>query len=251
MMYPEDSLAYFNNGKQFHLKALFPNLTDLFINIQNDWFKDPYRALFPHFMPKTVKNVHIDYTFTEPEENAWPLFYRSRVTPIRYPSTPHHLKRLSVSGVFPRIGVARLWESLFKVEELIVDGMVLPVGEDAPWGLDMGQVCDMLQFGCKGIGWHWGKGRPFYPSDMTFAEHYALGHMPDLPPPLTRSPVKHRRKVLLEPEDSFRRIRRSKSFSYLRNSPKPDNQKMTRPVMIRRKTFVVLPMTDYPYYGTG
>jgi len=165
-----DALAYFIRGRQFFHEGIFPNLRTIYLMIK-DWacYSDPYQALFPHFMPRTVDTLHIVTAYTpysEPHKHLGPHFdILFRKTPIRYPSTPHPLKKLIVDGKGVSVTeYARLWESLFKVEELVVNGTSLPVGEDRPWGVDVVQVCDMLDWGCKGIGWNWRLERPQRPT---------------------------------------------------------------------------------------
>ncbi|KIJ34917.1 hypothetical protein M422DRAFT_51689 [Sphaerobolus stellatus SS14] len=180
-----DGMAYFNNGKEFFQEGLLPNLRTMVVRYQ-DSIHDPYHALFPNFMPKSVETLHICYAFS----NCWgpghtqDLCFLSflRRTPIRYQSTPHHLKRLIVTpGSYQspcsyrtpfsyiqvyRKKMTRLWESLFEVDEVILYNRSLPLHKDL-WSLDVNDVCNLMEEmpGFSGIGWMWMDGRPIEDSD--------------------------------------------------------------------------------------
>ncbi|GJJ11482.1 hypothetical protein Clacol_005715 [Clathrus columnatus] len=234
MQLQQYGLEYFNNGREFILKGLFPNLTDIFVEIRCTTIQDPYHALFPYSMSRTVQNLNIHYICGLGPFDLGPPDDIRRYTPIRYPSTPHKLKRLIVSGVKGRVDLARLWESLFEVEEFIVDGQVLPVGEDAPWGLDLNQALDILKLGCKGVGWNWYQLRPWHPSD----EHYCADWGEVV---ITGETVEQ-----FGIDSADRLIRRPKSFSNLHDSLIGEKTTM-RPLRRTKSCMSALPLTDYPY----
>ncbi|GJJ11508.1 hypothetical protein Clacol_005741 [Clathrus columnatus] len=230
MQFQEDFLGYFNNGKEFHLKGLLPNLSTLFIRIHNSWIRDPYQALFPHCMPRTVQNIHISYTFSKVVGGDYKRASIERIcrqTPIRYPSIPHKLRTLTVTGLRGKMNIARLWVDLFEVEEFIVDGQVLPVDEDKPWGLDMNQALNMLESGSKGVGWRWSRNRPkdrnslneiIMNQDTAVLVDETVGSQV----PLTRPRLMRCLTIGAVGRTSMPRIKRSKTIS-------------------------VLPVIDYPY----
>jgi len=156
-----DGIAYFVDGKRFAKDGLFPNLRTIFVRIEN-WgiLSDPYEFIFPHLMPKTVDALHISFTFRpgprQPKfcTREYTLDMVLRQTPIRYPSVPHHLKRLRIDGA-RALQVARLWESLFRVDELLFNGRYLTPGVWKPWGVDVNEAFTMIELGCRGIGWNW------------------------------------------------------------------------------------------------
>ncbi|GJJ11472.1 hypothetical protein Clacol_005705 [Clathrus columnatus] len=207
------ALDYFN-GKYFLSKGLFPNLTHIVINIHG---------------------------------------HTLRYTPIRYPSTPHKLKRLTVTGlrwtisVRYRVTLARLWESLFEVEELIVEGRVMPIGKDAPWSLDVNQACNMIVSGCKGIRWNWFKKTQWRPSDerLHFYWDWENTHEDKQWPGRWLRYLERLLIQLLHPDFPRveRPIRRLKSFSHLQGIR--SGLKIT-PIR-RTKSYTELTTTGYPY----
>ncbi|GJJ11238.1 hypothetical protein Clacol_005470 [Clathrus columnatus] len=211
MQFQEDFLGYFNNGREFHSKG---------------WIRDPYQALFPHCMPRTVQNVHISYTFCKVTRGGYKRASIERIyrlTPIRYPSIPHKLKTLTVTGLRGKINIARLWESLFEVGEFIVDGQVLPAGKDKPWGLDMNQALNMLETGSRGVGWRWQKNKP-KDENETIMNQDTVAQVDEPGSQVSPTPPRLTRRLTTGTVErtSLPRIKRSKTGS-------------------------VLPVTDYPY----
>ncbi|GJJ08242.1 hypothetical protein Clacol_002451 [Clathrus columnatus] len=210
------STEYFENGREFNLKELFPNLTDIFIDIRCVAVGDIYRALFPHLMPRSVQNLTINYIFELGPFNLGP-------------PGDWLLLALETGWIYPGYG-----ESLFEVEELIVEGQVLPVGEDAPWGLDMNQALDMLEIGCKGVGWNWHKFKPWHPSDEHFRADWGG----------VNAPGETVEQFGIDSAD--RPIRRLKSLSNL-HDPLIEETTIIPPPRRTGSCMSALPVTDYPY----
>ncbi|GJJ14660.1 hypothetical protein Clacol_008926 [Clathrus columnatus] len=207
-------------------------------------------------LPLVCKAIAMAFYQVSPQDIKFTSqgFYEYYISHISKFNSSHPANtRLTVTGLFHKIEIARVWESLFEVEELVVDGKVLPVGKDAPWALNMTQACEMLNLRCRGTGWNWMKRRPYHPTDLTIFEEYELGNLWPLarPPQPFKPPVKHAHRGLLDPEDSFKRIRHSKSFSYMQDSSTRDIEQMNCRIVIKRtKTIAELPMIDFPYDGT-
>ncbi|KIJ42010.1 hypothetical protein M422DRAFT_780191 [Sphaerobolus stellatus SS14] len=247
-----DGLAYYSDGRRLSQEGVFPNLRAVYVNYDNAGVHDPYHTLFPHFMPKTVEYLHINYTFTPfpsriqssfgPMVQYAPRNIRRR-TPIRYPSIPHPLRKLTICGLDDRVDVARLWETLFDIEVLTVDGKDLPLGRDPAWKIEIAQACEMLERDYRGTGWYWNTviRRPLNPGETPF-------HPPSIRiiPVETLQPMKG--NIGQQAGKSARRKRRrSASFTTTEEHHDRSSSPQVRPLS-RSKSCDVLQMHVFSFF---
>ncbi|KIJ51562.1 hypothetical protein M422DRAFT_244727 [Sphaerobolus stellatus SS14] len=165
----QDPIGYFM-GNELTKAGLFPNLCAVRLRCYGI-IVDPYNALFPFCLPKTVKTVQISYGFDPITAYNAPLIKRrqrlTRTTPIRYPGPKHFIDTLTIDGPMDNVKwIARIWASLFTVDSksVIVNGKKLrPPRRGEPlqvWSLDIDEALKMVMKRDI-IEWDWEEGRPF------------------------------------------------------------------------------------------